>query len=141
GLGVLAIEAGPPFSAKDVDQREETTIPRLYAEGGMRGTRDHSLLIVQGRGVGGSTLHNTGLCIRAPAGIPEPWRREHGLSFARAPYLERVERHLGAKPVRDDEINEANASLRRGAEALGWRWIVANHNRTECEGCGYCVLG
>jgi choline dehydrogenase-like flavoprotein len=24
---------------------------------------------------------------------------------------------------------------------LGWRHVRANHNRVDCEGCGYCVLG
>lgn len=142
GLDVLALEAGSTFSAEDVDQREETTFPRLYAEGGMRGTRDKSLLVLQGRGVGGSTLHNTGLCFRAPPGVLDRWRREHGLAldgFDRD--LETVERHLGVRPVREDEVNPANAMLAKGARALGWRHVRANHNRVDCEGCGYCVLG
>src|SRR5262249_33289578 len=37
GLSVLALEAGPAFRAEEVDQREETSFPRLYAEGGRRG--------------------------------------------------------------------------------------------------------
>jgi choline dehydrogenase-like flavoprotein len=141
GIDTVVLEAGPSFGAKDVDQREETTIPRLYSEGGLRGTFDRSILIVQGRGVGGSTLHNTGLCIRAPDGILDRWRKEFGLSLDLAARMERVERHLGARPVREEEITPPNQALRDGARALGWRWLVANHNRTDCEGCGYCVLG
>jgi choline dehydrogenase-like flavoprotein len=141
GLQVLALEAGPHFTADDVDQREETTFPRLYAEGGRRGTRDKSLLVVQGRGVGGSTLHNTGLCFRTPPAILERWRKEHGVDLDLTPYLERVERHLGVRPIKADEVNPANEALARGARALGWRHLRANHNRVDCEGCGYCVLG
>ena len=141
GVDVLALEAGPHFTADQVDQREETTFPRLYAEGGMRGTRDKSLLVVQGRGIGGSTLHNTGLCFRVPPGILERWKKEHGLNLDLAPYLERVERHLGVRPIKADEVNPANQALARGASALGWKHIRANHNRVDCEGCGYCVLG
>lgn len=141
GLDVLALETGGHFTADDVDQREETTYPRLYAEGGRRGTRDKALLVLQGRGVGGSTLHNTGLCFRTPAGILDLWKKKHGLDLELGPHLERVERHLGVRPIREDEVNPLNAALARGARALGWRHLRANHNRVDCEGCGYCVLG
>ncbi|HZU96038.1 MAG TPA: GMC family oxidoreductase [Planctomycetota bacterium] len=135
GVAVVALETGPRFTADDVDQREETTYPRLYAEGGRRGTRDKSLLIIQGRGLGGSTLHNTGLCFRTPDAIQRLW----GLDLHHE--IERVERHMGVRPIRDDEVNPMNAVLARGASALGWRHLRANHNRIDCEGCGYCVLG
>ncbi len=141
GLDVIALESGGHFTADDVDQREETSYPRLYAEGGRRGTRDKSLLVLQGRGVGGSTLHNTGLCFRTPPGILELWKKEHGLDLELGPHLERVERHLGVRPIREDEVNPMNAAIARGADALGWRHLRANHNRVDCEGCGYCVLG
>ncbi len=141
GHAVLALEAGSHFTADHVDQREETTFPRLYAEGGRRGTRDKSVLVLQGRGVGGSTLHNTGLCFRTPGGILEAWKKTHGLDLDLAPHLARVERHLGVTPVRPDEVNPLNEALARGARALGWRHVRANHNRVDCEGCGYCVLG
>jgi choline dehydrogenase-like flavoprotein len=141
GLSVIALDSGEHWTADSVDQREETTYPRLYAEGGRRGTRDKSLLVVQGRGIGGSTLHNTGLCFRTPAGILKAWEKDHGLSLDLGPHLERVERHLGVRGIRADEVNPMNDAIARGARALGLRHLRANHNREDCEGCGYCVLG
>lgn len=141
GLDVLALESGAHFTAEHVDQREETTFPRLYAEGGRRGTRDKSVLVLQGRGVGGSTLHNTGLCFRTPAAILARWKEAAGTDLELEPHLERVERHLGVRPIAGSEVNPLNAALARGARELGWRHLRANHNRVDCEGCGYCVLG
>src|SRR5690606_33644562 len=48
---------------------------------------------------------------------------------------------LRAVPIPDSRINEHNDVLRRGADALGWRWRVSLHNRAECSGCGYCMIG
>ncbi|MBX6363613.1 MAG: GMC family oxidoreductase, partial [Gemmatimonadetes bacterium] len=99
---------------------------------------------LQGRGVGGSTLHNTGLVYPTPPGIVERWRREHGFPLDEAEVDRRtaeVLATLAAVPIPEDRINANNAVLRRGAEALGWRYRVPLHNRLECCGCGYCMLG
>ena len=55
GLDVLALETGGHFTADHVDQREETTFPRLYAEVGRRGTR------VKPRSVSTRPISNSGL--------------------------------------------------------------------------------
>jgi choline dehydrogenase-like flavoprotein len=120
-------------------------LPRLFEEAGMRQTVDGGVAILQGRAVGGSTVHNLCYAFRAPEPILRAWRDEHGLASltpeALAPSFERVERSLRVKPIREDELNSLNRALRAGAERLGWSGLVARHNREGCVQAGYCILG
>jgi choline dehydrogenase-like flavoprotein len=111
----------------------------------MRQTADGSVIVLQGRNVGGSTVHNLCYCFRAPEPILRLWQREFGLASltpeALVPHFERVERHLKVKPIREDEINAMNRVFRAGAEKLGYSGLVAKHNRENCAQTGYCILG
>ena len=61
GLSVVVLEAGEFLTPADMVQREEEMLPRLYWDSGGRTTSDRAVKIHQGRGVGGSTLHNLNL--------------------------------------------------------------------------------
>ena len=144
GVAAVAVEAGAYLRAEDHNQRELDMLPLLYREAGLQATADKGIGILQGRGVGGSTLHNTGLVYPTPAGVLDRWRREHGVDLV----AEGIDNHieaaiaaLRAVPIPPGEINRNNDVVRRGAEALGWRYRVPLHNRVSCSGCGYCMLG
>lgn len=144
GVDAVGIEVGGAPTAAEYTQRELEMLPLLYHDAGLRSTADKAITILQGRGVGGSTLHNTGMVYRPPEGIVARWREEHGLDLTD----DEVERHvadvldtLGAVPIPPERVNPNNDALRRGAERLGWRWRTPHHNRIECSGCGYCMLG
>jgi choline dehydrogenase-like flavoprotein len=145
GRSVLVLEQGPHWTAPDFTQREEEMLPRLFEEAGMRQTADGSVIILQGRNVGGSTVHNLCYSFRTPEPILRLWRREFGLASltpeALAESFERVERNLKVKPIREDEINAMNRVIRAGAEKLGYSGLVANHNRENCVKSGFCILG
>jgi choline dehydrogenase-like flavoprotein len=144
GIDAVAVEAGPHTTAAEFTQRELEMLPLLYQEAALRATADKAIGIMQGRGVGGSTLHNTGLVYPTPAGILDRWRREHAFPWDDASwqgYVDEVLRTLRATPIPPEQINPNNDALRRGCEALGWRYRVPLHNREECCGCGYCMLG
>jgi choline dehydrogenase-like flavoprotein len=145
GRSVVVLEQGPHWTARDFSQREEQMLPRLFEEGGLRQTRDGAIQILQGRSVGGSTVHNLCYCLRTPDPILRLWREEHGLvgltPEALEPSFRRVERGLGVKPIREDEVNELNRLVRRGAEKLGYSGFVTRHNREGCVKSGYCLLG
>jgi len=145
GLSVVVLEQGQHHTRADFDQREETMLPRLFEEAGMRQTEDGSVTILQGRGIGGSTVHNLCYCFRAPPPVLRLWRERHGLpeltDEALAPSFERVEHGLGVVPIREDEVNALNRLVRRGAEKLGYSGFVAKHNRRGCVQSGYCLLG
>jgi choline dehydrogenase-like flavoprotein len=145
GLDVVVLEQGPHWTSRDFTQREEEMLPRLFEEAGLRQTEDGSITILQGRNVGGSTVHNLCYAFRAPDPIVDLWREEHGLPGltpeALAPSFERVERALKVKPIREDEVNALNRIVRAGAEALGYSGFVTKHNREGCVKAGYCILG
>jgi choline dehydrogenase-like flavoprotein len=146
GMRVVVFEEGGDHVGTSFTQREDTMIPELFAELGGRRTDDLAVLVLTGRGLGGSTLHNTNLCKRAPPEILERWRVDHGLTTiddaAFDALYDSVERDLGVVPIEPRRINAANALVQRGIERLGWRGGLLRHNRdARCIGSGFCELG
>lgn len=145
GLRVVVLEAGEYLTPGDMLQREEAMFPRLYWEGGGRTTSDRAIHIHQGRGVGGSTLHNLNLCKRIPPSILGRWAAERHLEALPlavwdALYAE-VEALLSVTSVPEEQRNRANRLLEAGCVALGWRGGGLRHNRTNCLGSGFCEIG
>ena len=123
GVTVIALEAGPRIPAADYTQRERDMLPLLYADAFLRTTANQAIGLLQGRGVGGSTLHNTGLVVPPPAGVLAQWA-EHGLAYSASEInaaAEHVQTALHAVPVAEARINRNNALLRAGADAMGCR--------------------
>ncbi|RIL02038.1 MAG: GMC family oxidoreductase [Proteobacteria bacterium] len=145
GLDVVVLEQGHHWTSADFTQREDEMLPRLFEEAGMRQTEDGSVIVLQGRCVGGSTVHNLCYAFRTPDPILRLWREEHGVAEltpdAMAASFERVERNVKVKDIRPDEVNALNAVIRRGTEKLGWSGFVTRHNREGCVQSGYCILG
>ena len=79
GRDVIVLEQGGHYTKDDFTQREDEMMPLLYEDMGQRATTDGSIVILQGRNVGGSTVHNLCYCFRTPAPILEMWRREDGV--------------------------------------------------------------
>ncbi|MDF1562177.1 MAG: GMC family oxidoreductase [Deltaproteobacteria bacterium] len=145
GLRVVVLEAGELVTPSMARQREEVMLPRLYWESGSRTTLDRRVHVHQGRGVGGSALHNLNLIKRIPDALLERWRAagrlEHlGLPVWHALY-EELEALLEVKEIPADERSPHNLLLKAGAEALGWRSGPLSHNRTGCKRSGFCELG
>ena len=147
GLNAVAFEEGALFLWRtgDFDQREDHMLPRLFQEMGGRTTEDFAIRVLQGRGVGGSTVHNTNLCKRTPEPILDLWARKYGVAGASvadmAPAFETIERDLSVSPMGADVRNANNEVLRAGCEALGWRGGPLAHNRVGCQQSGFCELG
>jgi len=145
GLSVVVLEQGHHWTSRDFTQREEEMLPRLFEEAGQRQTVDGGVLVLQGRNVGGSSVHNLCYAFRTPPEILALWRDEHGLpelsEAALAPSFARVERRLKVKQILEHEVNEANRLVRQGCQALGYSGFVTRHNRENCVLSGYCILG
>ncbi len=145
GLHAIGLEQGGYATARDFDQREERMLPLLYQDAGGRMTEDMAIRVLQGRGVGGSTVHNTNLCKRTPNAILELWARRYGVSGASPSDMrgafETIERDLSVSEVEAPMRNANNDVLRRGCDALGWRGAPLSHNRVGCVQSGFCELG
>ncbi|MFO0587485.1 MAG: FAD-dependent oxidoreductase [Polyangiaceae bacterium] len=145
GLSVVVLEAGEFLTPADMVQREEVMLPLLYWDSGGRTTKDRAVKIHQGRGVGGSTLHNLNLCKRIPLSIRERWAADRKLDHLPAAtwdslYSE-VEKLLEVSQVPRDKWNRHNQILEKGCEALGWAGGGLSHNRSGCIGSGFCEIG
>jgi len=137
GLSVIVLEAGDAHQPATFSRHAPEMLHRLFWDGGMRTTRDGSILISQGRGVGGSTVHNFCYAVRTPEPILDKW----GIPDL-SPELDRVEATLGVKQIDEAQVNQLNRVIRRGCEAMGWRGVVQRHNRGPCADCSVdCFLG
>ncbi len=145
GLRVVLLEAGEFLAPSDMNQREEDMLPRLFWEGGGRSTSDRAIKVHQGKGVGGSSLHNLNLCKRIPDPLLAEWRRDHALESMTpaiwSALYDEVEQLLEVSTVERRRWNRHNRLLEAGCQKLGWQGGGLRHNRSGCVGSGFCELG
>ncbi len=146
GTSVVVLEEGGEHPAATLTGRPRDMMARLYRDGGQVATLGRPPIVLPlGRGLGGTTLVNSGTCFRTPDRVLERWRADFGLEAltagALAPVFDRVERTLGVAEVAP-ELAGANAALtRRGAERLGWSGGYLRRNARGCQGSGVCAFG
>jgi choline dehydrogenase-like flavoprotein len=145
GARVVALEQGAWHDPDRFTARPPEMMARLYRDAGQTTTvGTPPILLPLGRGIGGTTLVNSGTCFRTPAHVLERWQREFGLDLDEAslgPCFERVEAALSVGEV-SPELAGANAAVaRRGAERLGWSHGYLRRNARGCVGSGVCVYG
>lgn len=144
GFEVLVLEAGEYHDARTYTTDPLEALPRLYRDSGFTVAEGRPAIpLPVGRCVGGTTVVNSGTCLRTPAEVLEKWRERFGIAWA--PELEEeyggVERDLRVMPV-DLELSGRNAQLcHEGAEALGASNgpLPRNAGRVVC--CGTCPTG
>ena len=144
GLDVLVLEAGEYHDARTYTTDPLEALPRLYRDGGFTVAEGRPAIpLPVGRCVGGTTVVNSGTCLRTPPEVLERWRERFGIAWA--PELQEeyggVERDLRVMPV-DLELSGRNAQLcHEGAQALGASNgpLPRNAGRVVC--CGTCPTG
>ena len=146
GASVVVLEQGPRHDADRFSARPLEMLARLYRDGGQTTTLGTPpILLPLGRGLGGTTLVNSGTCFRTPPAVLERWRREFGLEAltedALDPCFARVEAALSIDEVTPELAGRNAAVARRGAEALGWSHGYLRRNARGCVGSGVCAFG
>lgn len=145
GRSVVVVEDGPYLRSADFVQREEVMYPRLYREGGTAATADYTVLVSQGRAVGGSTVPSFCLCVRPPRAMLAFWESAfdlRGLGYESLyPHIRKIEKQIGARRIEPQQVNANSGKLLVGSEQLGYRGFLPFHNRSGCLGSGYCALG
>lgn len=144
GHEVLVLEEGGYFNRRDFQGAPADRLRRLYRDGGLTFTFGTPVVsLPMGRGVGGSTLINSGTCFRPPASVLREWRGQ-GLRLPQSELealFGEVERMLNVGPVAP-EIAGTNAEvLERGRQALGLRGGAIERNAHGCHGHGVCAFG
>lgn len=143
GARVVVLEQGPAHDPDSFTARPTEMLARLYRDGGQTvtiGTPPIGLPL--GRGLGGTTVVNSGTCFRTPAHVLARWRSEFGLeldSLDRC--FARVESALSVAEVTPALAGLNAAVARRGAERLGWSHGYLRRNAKGCVGSGVCAFG
>lgn len=145
GAEVVVLEQGHRHDPDNFTARPPQMLARLYRDGGQTLTLGNPpILLPLGSGLGGTTLVNSGTCLRTPPAVLERWRGEFGLELdedSLRPCFERVEQALSVAEV-TPELAGANAAVaRRGAERLGWSHGYLRRNARGCVGSGVCAFG
>jgi len=150
GRSVLLLEAGGHYTAADFTRWESRAghdfwWPLRFAfPAGDPGLGPVTL--IGGRCVGGSTVINTKVALRASPRELDKWHAATGVGLAREdldPYYDIVERYLGVRERSDDwDLKPCVQTAKRGFEALGAHLeptrAYTDHN---CMQCGSCLQG
>ena len=145
GLAVVMLEEGGYWTRRSFDGREDHSYPRLYQEMGNRATDDQSVLILQGRNVGGGTTVNWCTSFRTPRAVLDHWRDQHGVKGLTEevliPHWEAIEKRLHIAEWPLERMNANNQVLWDGCGKLGFSRGLIRRNVNNCANLGYCGLG
>ena len=144
GLDVVVLEKGRREDPQTFEHSELAMFPRIYKQGGLQSTDDHDTIVVQGQVVGGSTVINNAIWLRAELDRILPDWESCGAHIPRdaleAAYTE-LEGALHVSPVPHNVANAGGDVFLRGCEGAGVEGEYLNNNRHECIGCGWCNYG
>ena len=144
GLDVAVVEAGARWDPTTFEHDELSMFVRAYKHSGLQGTKDHDSLIVQGSAVGGSTVINNAIFLRADLDrVLHDWGAA-GAPVPRQPLETAYEEIEGALHVTDLQPSLANRGSNvflDGCAAAGIAGEYLRHNRDRCIACGWCNYG
>ncbi len=146
GHAVLMVEEGPHLTRLDFDGRPLSMMKKAYRAGGFTVALGNTAIpIPVGMAVGGSTLINSGTCLRAPAQTLAEWRDSQGITGLGpadlAPHYEAVESFLGVAPSSASALGKPADVIARGCDALGYAHHALPRNAPGCDGQGLCCFG
>ncbi len=127
GAKVAVLEEGGHYTRRDFNMQEGWAYPALYQEHGNRATEDLSIMVLQGRSVGGGTTVNWTSSFRTPDRTLALWAARHGVrgldAATLAPALRRRRAAARARPRQPGrrERQQPQASRRRGQAGLAPR--------------------
>ncbi len=145
GRRVVLLEEGPPFVPGDFELDGGLSMARTMREGGLRTTRGTVMPTMQAIALGGGSLVNSAICVRAPDFVLERWCRDFSLErTTRAdldPHYDAVGEFLGIQPTPEEVLGRRNLLFREGCEALGYSCEPISRNVRGCRGSGECFTG
>ncbi len=144
-LRVVMLEEGGYHTRSEFNMRESWAYPALYQEMGNRATDDQTVLILQGRSVGGGTTVNWCTSFRTPQRVLDKWASDFGVqgitTAALTPHWEALERRLHIREWPLEAMNRNNQVLWEGCGKLGFSRGLIRRNVHNCADLGKCGLG
>ncbi len=157
GQSVVILERGQYVEPREFTSDEVEMIGKLYGDGVFQQTEDFRFTVLQGSCVGGSTVVNNAVSVRAPELVLDRWNRAHGAGLdldALGASTAEVERWLRIGPQDpggespDAKLNPSYPKFlagieRRRREDPDFRLDVSTvrANIIGCIGAGYCNIG
>ena len=147
GRDVILLERGELVDRSEFNDNEPAMLSKLYRDGALQVSRDFRFAVLQGMCVGGSTVVNNAVSIKAPGAVLDDWNDPSGSNAGLdRPSLDASFEHIpsgsrwrGNPPT----VSRGAEKLLEGAAAIGINdeVVEANINTTDCRGCGYCNIG
>ena len=147
GADVVIVEEGQYHDAEEF----RTNLPldrfaSMYRDGGSTALLGLPPVIMPiGRGVGGTTLINSGTCYRTPDSVLDQWYKNFGLDFAEKSifkhHLDSIEKIFEVGPVPLDIMGKNGLTAMEGAKKLNWKTGPLTRNAPGCDGCCQCAIG
>ncbi len=145
GHRVVLVEEGPPFVPGEYEIDAGLSMARTMREGGLRATSGTVLPTMQAIALGGGSLVNSAICVRAPEAVLARWSRDFELPHtSRAeldPHYDAVGDFLGIAPTPEAVLGRRNTLFRDGCRALGIPSEPIQRNVRGCRGSGECFTG
>src|SRR4051794_7555695 len=145
-MRVVILEDGERFTTDDFTARPRDMMAQLYRDAAQTATLGNVPVVLPlGRGVGGTTMVNSGTCFRTPPSVLEMWGERFGLDALGEdelePFYRRVEREINVAQVPPELAGRNAEVVKRGADALGWHGDYIFRNVRGCVGSGVCTFG
>ncbi|MFQ5700055.1 MAG: FAD-dependent oxidoreductase [Myxococcota bacterium] len=146
GLDVVIVEEGGPPARGDFQGPVLSRLNKYCRQNGLTTTLGTPPIPVpMGRVVGGTTVVNSGTCLRAPDSLLHEWATVHGIEMAApdslGPHYDALAEQLSIQPVTDDIMGHNGQVVRRGAEELKLRAHAIPRPTRGCAGTGQCAFG
>lgn len=142
GMDVTVVEEGERHTSEEF--RTKSTASRfrsLYRDAGATVALGlPPVLLPMGRGVGGTTLVNSGTCFRTPDRVLDRWRSDWGVQVERS-LLDDVEAMLQVRQQPMDVLGRNGTTALTGAWKLGWEARPLDRNAPGCVGSCQCAVG
>ena len=144
GLDVIVLEAGAYMDRDSYPEDPVEALSALYRDGGLTIAEGRPAVPVPvGRAVGGTTVINSGTCLRAPERVLDRWRAEHGVGWAtelEAEFAD-AEKQLRVQPVDVARMGRNGELFMAGADSLGASGGPLSRNAGRCVQCSSCPKG
>lgn len=146
GLDVILVEEGPAFAGNAFKFEAGATMRRLFRESCTRVMQGNGFFpTMQAIGLGGGSLVNSAISIRAPGWALDKWAEDHDTPALHAGSLDddyaAVEEFMGISPTPGDVMGERNLVFKRGCDALGISSEPTPRNVRGCKGSAECFTG
>ncbi len=145
GWSVALVEEGDTHTRDEYAAPPLDRMPLLYRDAGATMTLGKpTVLLPLGRAVGGTTVVNSGTCLRTPDRVAAGWQRDFASQMppdALGAHYAEVERTLGVAPASWSVMGGNAETVRRGVDALGLSGRPLPRNAPNCHGAGQCAAG